>query len=74
LKLLKLLLDKQAEVNAIDSKGMNALLYACSSNTTGACDLLIKGGALVNCLSTSGLTPLHYSAGKVKKISYFYGS
>ncbi|KAK0051497.1 ankyrin repeat domain-containing protein 50 [Biomphalaria pfeifferi] len=58
-EVLKYLIDKGAEVNRQDNKGLTALHIASKYCTFDFVNVLIKYGALVNLKSHDGSTPLH---------------
>ncbi|CAK8996435.1 unnamed protein product [Durusdinium trenchii] len=47
-ELCELLLDAQAEVEAIDEKGWTPLMHACSSNNVSTVELLLERGASIH--------------------------
>jgi uncharacterized protein len=62
LKVMRLLLDWQADVNILDSGGNTALLHAAMRGRADAVRLLLKHGAKVNTPSSHGWTPLMAAA------------
>ena len=69
------LLEKGANVNAMNNENMTALHYSCMSihRSKHAIDLLVKYGSNVNAQNSSLYTPLHHAAlageyGKVHKL------
>lgn len=61
-KIINLLIDHGAFVNAFDSVGKAPLHYACISGSYSVTELLIKRGASVNLRATEKkVVPLHYA-------------
>ena len=57
-KICKLLLDKGADINAKDSEGMTALMYAASSGQTNMVEFFLDKGADINAKDKAGHTAL----------------
>ena len=62
--LFKCLLQSSANVNAIDSKGNSALIYAAGIGNFEIIKYLIDNGANVNAASPDGKTILIFATGK----------
>ncbi|MBN1786886.1 MAG: ankyrin repeat domain-containing protein [Sedimentisphaerales bacterium] len=62
--IIKLLLEKGADINGRDDNNLTPLYYARDPNTI---EFLIKNGAVVNTCDGTGYTPLHHAAGKGEK-------
>ena len=62
-EIVKILIEKGANVNALDSYESTPLHYAARYNNSGeAVKILIERGANVNALNIDELTPLDYAA------------
>lgn len=61
--MIKLLLDNNVNVNAVDESGMSALMHVSFDGSREIAQLLISKGALVNTSSSSGFTALMCAAG-----------
>jgi ankyrin repeat protein len=59
---VKLLLDKKADVNAKNNDGTTPLHMAAQDGHRDAAELLLANGAEVNAKDNKGLTPLHWAA------------
>ena len=61
-KLIKLLLEKGANINDQDKYGYTVLIWACiMNNNIEAIKLLIEKGADINIQDKNGYTPLMYA-------------
>ena len=58
---VRLLLDKDAKVNARDRHHMTPLLYACQDGQTGLAELLVSAEADVNAKDVRGWTVSTFS-------------
>ena len=58
LKIIKLLIDNGADVNAIDDTGWTPLIIASSTKNVDVVRLLIENGADVNHIDNEGTTPI----------------
>lgn len=69
-----MLIERGAEVNHVDKKGMTPLLYAASIDfsDSGMIDLLVNSGARTNARTKEGLTALDL-AKKYKHIRLLAG-
>lgn len=63
-KVVNLLLNQGANVNAKTNDGHSALQYAASKNWKTICASLLENNADVNITDRRGSTPLHRSASK----------
>lgn len=63
-KVVKLLLERGAEVNAKQKSELTALHLASLKGHTEVVKLLLEHGAEINAKQQSGITPLHYSIGE----------
>lgn len=61
---IKQLINKGANVRALDSHGTSALHYAAQYNNSRVVDLLLRGGADPHALNRHGMSPLHYALEK----------
>ena len=62
LKVMRLLLDRQANANLADSGGNTPLIHAAMRGRTDAVRLLLAHGSKVNAASSHGWTPLMAAA------------
>ena len=62
--MLKLLLDKGADVETAGYNGMRALHHVCNSSKEGLVALLLEHDANANAADESGATPLHWAAAR----------
>ncbi|HCB64282.1 MAG TPA: hypothetical protein DEP20_02795, partial [Fusobacteria bacterium] len=58
----ELLIDKGADVNAVDKWGGTALMYAAENGHKEVCQLLIEKGAEVNAVRKDRRTAIMYAA------------
>jgi ankyrin repeat protein len=56
--MVKLLVERGADVNAKTTDGRTALIFACNMGMTEVVKLLVERGADVNAKTTDGHTPL----------------
>ncbi|KAI1886290.1 hypothetical protein AGOR_G00212480 [Albula goreensis] len=64
-KLVKILLDNQADIDAVDIKsGRSPLMHAVENNSMEMVNLLVENGCNVNAQSYSGNTALHSACGR----------
>jgi ankyrin repeat protein len=61
-KMVKMLLDNNADVDVSDIEGGTALHYACYNGHEEIVNLLLMNGADINCKDDRGWTPLHVAA------------
>ena len=58
IEVVKLLLDKGADINQVNSDGITPLSISCLSGHLATSELLISSGADINQADSNGLTPL----------------
>lgn len=63
-KMVKLLLDSDADINLLDEKGESALIYAIQNNKTETVKILIERGANINHKTKDNINPLYVATKK----------
>lgn len=63
-KMVKLLLDSDADINLLDEKGESALIYAIQNNKIDTVKILIENGANVNHKTKDNINPLYVATKK----------
>jgi ankyrin repeat protein len=67
-EIVKLLLEKNSEINARDAKGGTALMAALENGHLDVAEALINAGTDVNVADNSGMTAAAYAEEKLSKV------